>query len=90
MDWPKIWDYFKTLPTVVKEEFGALALWAGLIAPTIVAVIKGQLTNPHILYLTAIYYLAVGFLATISRFNKLKTAQERMFSKCSHVIGTER
>jgi hypothetical protein len=76
MNWSKIWEYLKNLPIVVKEEFGAIALWVGLVAP-VMSLVTGHLGNPHYHYLAVIYYLAVGLLATISRINKLKESQRR-------------
>jgi len=77
MDWSKIADTLQKLPTYVKEEFGPLAIWVGLVAPAISAGIGSQLSATSTAFLLIIYYLLVGLLATISRYTKLETKQAR-------------
>jgi hypothetical protein len=77
VDWPQILANLQKLPAIVKEEFGPLAIWVGLIAPAISAAIGATLSTSHTLYLLLVYYLLVGLFATISKLTNLQIKQER-------------
>jgi hypothetical protein len=75
MDYREIWDYFKTLPFVVKEEFGAAAIWVGLVLPAITWLLTAfvaRLADLHVVCLFLVYYMFVALVATISKVVRLR------------------
>src|SRR4030095_3749811 len=55
-------------------------IWVGLVAPAIGAFVTASvagLSNLHLFYFFLLYYTCVALVAIISRFNKLRKAQER-------------
>lgn len=77
VDWSKVWGNFQKLPTFVKEEFGPIGAWVGLLAglvPVGIGLIISKITASILVVIA--YYLAVGLIAALSRYTKLEAKQE--------------
>lgn len=76
VQWPSIWANFKRLPAFAKEEFGEIAFWIALVAPTISAIVGAIFSPWTAAFLLVIYYMGVGLFALLSKYAKLEEKQK--------------